>query len=188
MRTAVRYGVLRPVARGVYLVAGAPRSWEQQTVIATTALGGVASHRCAARLHRLDGFADAPVELTLPRSGTRRHLDGVVLHWTRSMSPAMTTTVQGIRVTTLARTLADLGGIPDVALVTLATDGGDGPTDAAGAVVTGESLSRAEQFGLQPDAYLRRNDAYHFFDTMGELIRTGPTRTNVNDLAFLFAW
>jgi hypothetical protein len=122
VRTAVRHGVLRPVARGVYLVAGAPRSWEQQTVIATTALGGVASHRCAARLHRLDGFGDAPVELTLPRSGTRRHLDGVVLHWTRSMPPAMTTTVQGIRVTTLARTLADLGAVVDDDAVEQALD------------------------------------------------------------------
>lgn len=83
---------------------------------------------------------------------------------------------------------ADLDGLLDVALVTLATDGGDGPTDAAGAVVTGETLLRARKLGLHPDEYLRRNDAYHFFQALGDLIVTGPTGTNVNDLAFLFAF
>lgn len=82
----------------------------------------------------------------------------------------------------------DLGGLMDVALVTLATDGGDGPTDAAGAVVTGETLQRARQLGLRPSEYLQRNDAYHFFEALGDLIITGPTGTNVNDLAFLFAF
>jgi len=79
--------------------------------------------------------------------------------------------------------LAELVG---VALVTLATDGGDGPTDAAGAVVTGESLDRARRLGLSPDTYLARNDAYHFFDILGDLLKPGPTQTNVNDLALVF--
>jgi len=82
----------------------------------------------------------------------------------------------------------DLAGIPDVMLVTLATDGGDGPTDAAGAVVTGETFARASEIGLNPLEYLARNDSYHFFDPLGDLIRCGPTRTNVNDLAFIFAF
>lgn len=111
--TAVRHGVLRPASRGVYVAAGAPWSWQQDVAIATVALGGVASHRCAARLHRLDGFGDAPVELTLPRSGTRRHLDGVVVHWSRALPVDMTTMVDGIRVTSLARTLVDLGTVVD---------------------------------------------------------------------------
>jgi hydroxypyruvate reductase len=81
-----------------------------------------------------------------------------------------------------------LAGIPDVALVTLGTDGEDGPTDAAGALVTGDTLDQARQMGLDPLAFLRNNDSYHFFDTIGGLIRTGPTGTNVNDLAFLFAF
>ena len=68
----------------------------------------------------------------------------------------------------------------------LATDGGDGPTDAAGAVVSGETLARARQAGLDPQAYLARNDAYHFFEPLGDLFHPGPTQTNVNDLAFLF--
>lgn len=73
-------------------------------------------------------------------------------------------------------------------LVTLATDGGDGPTDAAGAVVSGETLSRAHALGMNPADYLKRNDAYTFFEALGDLIKTGPTRTNVNDLAFVFVW
>jgi glycerate 2-kinase len=83
---------------------------------------------------------------------------------------------------------ADLAGLPEMALVTLATDGGDGPTDAAGAVVTGETLERAAVLGMNPRRFLERNDAYHFFEPLGDLIKTGPTQTNVNDLAFLFTY
>jgi hydroxypyruvate reductase len=84
--------------------------------------------------------------------------------------------------------VADLAGLPQVALVTLATDGGDGPTDAAGAVVTGETLARAQALGLDPAGHLARNDAYRFFDPLGDLLKPGPTQTNVNDLAFVFAF
>jgi hydroxypyruvate reductase len=81
-----------------------------------------------------------------------------------------------------------LTGLPDVALVALATDGGDGPTDAAGAVATGETLARAAALGLDPDDALGRNDAYPFFSALGDLLLPGPTATNVNDLTLLFAW
>ena len=81
-----------------------------------------------------------------------------------------------------------LDGLPRLALLTLATDGGDGPTDAAGAVVTGETLGRARQIGLQPGVYLAQNDSYHFFQALGDLLITGPTLTNVNDLAFLIVF
>lgn len=84
--------------------------------------------------------------------------------------------------------VCDLAGLDSVALVALATDGGDGPTDAAGAIVTGQTLGRARQLGLDPAHFLARNDAYRFFDPLGDLIRTGPTHTNVTDLAFLFAF
>jgi hydroxypyruvate reductase len=78
-----------------------------------------------------------------------------------------------------------LAGLKDVVLATLATDGGDGPTDAAGAVVTGETLERARSKGLSTADHLARNDAYHFFDALGDLLITGPTQTNVNDLAII---
>jgi len=82
--------------------------------------------------------------------------------------------------------VADLDGLAQTVLVTLATDGGDGPTGAAGAVVSGETAARARSAGLSSAASLARNDSYHFFDALGDLLVTGPTRTNVNDLCFLF--
>jgi hydroxypyruvate reductase len=87
----------------------------------------------------------------------------------------------------LAAALA-LDGYRDVALLALATDGTDGPTDAAGALVGGETLSRARKRGLIPTDYLARNDSYRFFQELGDLIITGPTQTNVNDLLLLFVF
>ena len=83
--------------------------------------------------------------------------------------------------------VAELAGVQDVLLIALATDGDDGQTDGAGAVVTGESAQRSESLGLDAADYLSRNDSYPFFKALGDLIRSGPTGTNVNDLIFLFA-
>ena len=81
----------------------------------------------------------------------------------------------------------ELRDAQNVMLISLATDGDDGPTDAAGAVVTGASARRAESLGLDVTGSLSRNDAYPFFEALGDLIRCGPTGTNVNDLVFLVA-
>ena len=81
----------------------------------------------------------------------------------------------------------EIDGLDNTILVTLATDGGDGPTDAAGAVITGKTLARALQLGLTPADFLARNDSYHFFEPLGDLLKPGPTQTNVNDLAFIFS-
>jgi glycerate 2-kinase len=81
----------------------------------------------------------------------------------------------------------ELARLENAALVSLATDGEDGPTDAAGAVVTGDTLQRAHFLGLDPDDYLARNDSYHFFEKLGDLLKIGPTGTNVNDLVFLLS-
>ena len=78
-----------------------------------------------------------------------------------------------------------LAGLENALLICLATDGEDGPTDAAGAVVNGETLQRAEELDLTVADYLSRNDAYPFFEQLGDLLKIGPTGTNVNDLAFL---
>jgi glycerate 2-kinase len=80
-----------------------------------------------------------------------------------------------------------LAGLDKTFYITLATDGGDGPTDAAGAVVSGNTYTRAQTLGLNPRDYLDRNDSYHFFEPLGDLIKTGQTLTNVGDLNFLFA-
>jgi glycerate 2-kinase len=84
----------------------------------------------------------------------------------------------------LATALA-LDGWPGVLVMALATDGTDGPTDAAGAIATGETVARAEALGLDSQAALDANDSYPFFEALGDLILTGPTGTNVNDLLFV---
>jgi len=73
-----------------------------------------------------------------------------------------------------------------MALASAGTDGVDGPTDAAGAVVDSTTLVRAAAAGLSSiTSYLHNNDSYSFFDRLGDLIRTGPTGTNVDDLQVL---
>lgn len=84
--------------------------------------------------------------------------------------------------------LEGLAEVPRSLLISLATDGGDGPTDAAGAVASDATLPRARSLGLDPQDFLKRNDAYHFFEALGDLLKTGPTQTNVNDLQFLFVF
>jgi hydroxypyruvate reductase len=78
-----------------------------------------------------------------------------------------------------------LEGLPHVLIAALGTDGTDGPTDAAGAIATGETVGRAQAIGLDAQTHLANNDAYHFFQALGDLISTGPTGTNVNDLLFV---
>jgi hydroxypyruvate reductase len=82
----------------------------------------------------------------------------------------------------------ELKELENLILISLATDGEDGPTDAAGAVVTGRTARRAESPALDVADYLSRNDAYRYFDALGDLIRTGPSGTNVNDLMFMIAF
>ena len=65
------------------------------------------------------------------------------------------------------------------------TDGTDGPTDAAGAVADGETISRAEARDLSAIFHLKNNDAYHFFKPLNDLVMTGPTGTNVADVAMV---
>jgi glycerate-2-kinase len=68
--------------------------------------------------------------------------------------------------------------------VSVGSDGTDGPTDAAGAIVDHTTLSRAESAGLNAQEYLKNNDSYNFFAPLGDLIITGPTGTNVMDVIF----
>ncbi|HSB81735.1 MAG TPA: glycerate kinase [Candidatus Methylomirabilis sp.] len=76
----------------------------------------------------------------------------------------------------------DIAGLPDVVILSAGSDGTDGPTDAAGAIVDGETVARAVAQGLNPRASLEANDAYPFFQRLGDLIITGPTKTNVMDV------
>jgi len=81
-----------------------------------------------------------------------------------------------------------LEGVPGVAVMSLASDGIDGPTDAAGAVVSGETTAQARALGLDPNAALALNDAYPLLNAVGALLRTGPTGTNVGDLVVGLAY
>lgn len=76
-----------------------------------------------------------------------------------------------------------LEGVRGVAMLCAGTDGTDGPTDAAGAFAFGDTVAKARASGMDPGRYLENNDAYHFFDEIDGLLRTGPTRTNVMDMA-----
>jgi hydroxypyruvate reductase len=76
----------------------------------------------------------------------------------------------------------DIAGLGDVVVLSAGTDGTDGPTDAAGALADGDTVSRAVGLGLKPRAALDGNDAYPFFERLGDLVITGPTRTNVMDV------
>jgi glycerate 2-kinase len=82
----------------------------------------------------------------------------------------------------------EIAGLEDVMIIPLATDGTDGPTDAAGAIADGSTLRRAQEASLSAAQYLANNNSYHFFQQLGDLLITGPTNTNVNDLMFTFVF
>jgi glycerate 2-kinase len=78
--------------------------------------------------------------------------------------------------------IADSSGI---VVLSAGTDGTDGPTDAAGAIVDGMTVQKARRIGLDAMQFLQDNDSYHFFQPLGDLLATGPTLTNVMDLHLL---
>lgn len=171
-----------------------PRSKMVTLANNTTAL------QAAARVARKQGLA---VDITPPLRGDAR-LEGTKLargcmdapssEWMRLSLSGGETTVNvrgegmGGRNQELALAAApQLMGNPHALLVTVATDGEDGPTDAAGAVVSGETVVRALAQGLDPDDHLRRNDSYAFFHALDDLLKPGPTQTNVCDLTLVFS-
>ena len=76
-------------------------------------------------------------------------------------------------------------GMEGAVLLSAGTDGTDGPTDAAGAIVDGESLARAEAAGFSVERSLANNDSYPLLDATGDLLRIGPTGTNVMDMVVM---
>ncbi len=89
---------------------------------------------------------------------------------------------RGGRCTEFLLSLAiELGGQAETWALACDTDGIDGSEDNAGAVLTPDALTRAAQAGLVPKRMLAANDGYSFFEALGDLVVTGPTRTNVND-------
>jgi hydroxypyruvate reductase len=70
----------------------------------------------------------------------------------------------------------------DITLFSFGTDGTDGPTDAAGGIVTSDTYDEMVEKGIKPEELLRNNDSYHALKKTDRLIMTGPTGTNVNDV------
>ncbi len=103
-----------------------------------------------------------------------------------------TVTVKGIgkggRNQELALAAAiSISGYEQIAVGSLATDGVDGPTDAAGAIADGTTVRRGNRLGMDAGEYLEKNDSYNYFRRLGDIIRTGPTGTNVNDIMIIAA-
>jgi len=78
-----------------------------------------------------------------------------------------------------------IDGMDGAVIASASTDGVDGPTDAAGAIVDGNTIAQARRLSLDARDHLRNNDSYSFFSKLGQLILTGPTGTNVNDLSII---
>jgi hydroxypyruvate reductase len=79
----------------------------------------------------------------------------------------------------------DIEGLHNTVVLSGGTDGNDGPTDAAGAIADGTTISRAEKLGLNAYKYLCENNSYNYFKPIGDLLITGPTNTNVMDLRII---
>jgi len=101
----------------------------------------------------------------------------------------------GRNLETVLSAAVSLDGWSHLAIASFATDGEDGPTDAAGAVVTGETVANGRSHHLNARAHLQNNDSYHYFQALDEmktavptLIKPGPTGTNVNDLVLILTY
>lgn len=93
---------------------------------------------------------------------------------------------KGGRNTELALAFAmDVDEVEGISLLSAGTDGTDGPTDAAGAIVDGKTISIARSKGIDPERHLAENDSYNFFKKAGGLLVTGPTGTNVMDIQII---
>ena len=148
-----------------------------------------------------------PLILTTTLSGEAREIGALFGNLARDMHgsgnpvrpPAcllaggeLTVTVNGKGIGGRAQEFAlaaatSLAGLPRVFVAGFGTDGIDGPTEAAGAIVDGRTISRAKQKGVSLEAALRENDSYGFFHRVGGHVVTGPTGTNVNDVYMILA-
>ena len=126
-------------------------------------------------------------------NGSASRTKSVSASRTKPGSASRTSSGGGPRISTGGRNqemalaaVREMAGLEQTLLITLATDGRDGPTDAAGAVVSGQTLARSLEAGLDASDSLKRHDSYHFFQHLGDLLQPGLTQTNVNDLALVF--
>ena len=78
-----------------------------------------------------------------------------------------------------------ISGLTDTAVFSVGSDGTDGPTDAAGGIADGHSYEKMCSAGISPEEYLEDNNSYNALKEIGDLIVTGPTGTNVNDITMV---
>lgn len=170
--TRIARGDLCEPVPGVLFRPGAPVTFRARLSIAVQAGGGtVASHRAAAMLHGLEGFDVAPVEVSV-RRGRYPTVDGVIVHRAKRLDPCDVTEVDGIAVTSVARTLCDLGAVVPQDAVERALDSAlrrgvpeqgirevharvDRP-GPSGTATLGRVLSDPRRSGILPDSWLER--------------------------------
>ncbi len=122
LRSELESGRWERVGRGVYRVVGAPESWEQRVWVACLETGGLASHRTAGWLWRLDGLGRAPPEeIEVLLAMTNRHTtEGARVRHSRTLLPSHVCKRPGLPRTNLARTVVDLAGVLDAGALELA--------------------------------------------------------------------
>ena len=197
---------LTPAAKG-YLQAGLEGVIEETPNPGDPRLARAVTRVIGGRFNAMNGAADAarslgyiPIMVDEPVVGDARTMGPAVLEMARALATGKKrplaviasgeTTVKvvgkgkGGRNQEMALSAVDALGKEwgETAMASIGTDGIDGPTDAAGAFADATTLTRAKQHALNPDAYLADNNAYAFFETLNDLILTGPSTTNVGDI------
>jgi hydroxypyruvate reductase len=170
----------------VHLIATPQRSLEAAAAAARAA--GIEAHILGDEIEgesREVGKVHAALARQIARRGQPFARPCVVLsggETTVTVRPSSGTPGRGGRATEfLLGAAIALQGEPGIHVLAADTDGIDGSEDNAGAIVTPDTLVRAAAQGLLPRDFLDRNDAYRFFEALGDLVVTGPTFTNVND-------
>ncbi len=196
-----RYGIELPAAAEAVLAAETGENAQFATDVRMIATPMMAL-RAAAEVARAAGVT--PVILGDALEGESRELGVVMAGIARSVAmhgvPATAPAVLlsgGETTVTIGKNKAGRGGrntefllgfalamegLPNVWAIAGDSDGIDGTEDAAGAIVTPDTLARGAAAGLNAREYLAAHDSYGYFDAIGDLVRTGPTLTNVNDL------
>ncbi|MCU0427430.1 MAG: glycerate kinase [Candidatus Kapabacteria bacterium] len=120
-------------------------------------------------------------------AGATAHSPRICLIWSGETTVTVRGSGKGGRNQELALAAAiELYNLRGASLLVLATDGTDGPTDAAGAIVHSKTIEEGRKYGFDATMFLERNDSYSFFDSTQSLLKIGPTNTNVNDVVMLF--
>jgi glycerate 2-kinase len=195
------HGIWERAPAGVRRALSHEREPKEGVAPPTNILVGTNRHAIEAA-RRAAGEIGFPVQvLTYEMQGEARHVGQEFGRRMRSLSPPAcrimggetTVTVQGDGLGGRNQEFAlgaatEIDGAHAVAVMAFATDGVDGPTDAAGAIVTGGTLAAARDEGLDTELALSQNNAYPLLDALDCLIRSGPTGTNLNDVCVGLAY